>query len=79
MSVPAVESTRGVFGFVPGTAGAGDRVLLNVTALERGLGTGGYALVVAIPDRAAAWPGAAGGYSTGGDVTGGDAPGGRAR
>ena len=30
---------------------AGDRVLLNVTALEAGLGTGGYALVVAIPDR----------------------------
>jgi hypothetical protein len=30
---------------------AGDRVLLNVTALALGLGTGGYALVVAIPDR----------------------------
>jgi len=29
----------------------GDRVLLNTTALERGLGTGGYALVVATPDR----------------------------
>lgn len=29
----------------------GDRVLLNVGALERGLGTGGMALVVAIPDR----------------------------
>ena len=29
----------------------GDRVLLNVTALELGLGTGGYALVVAVPDR----------------------------
>jgi hypothetical protein len=29
----------------------GDRVLLNVGALEAGLGTGGYALVVAIPDR----------------------------
>jgi hypothetical protein len=29
----------------------GDRVLLNVTALDRGLGTGGYALVVALPDR----------------------------
>src|SRR3954469_8819282 len=28
-----------------------DRVLLNVGALDRGLGTGGYALVVAIPDR----------------------------
>jgi len=29
----------------------GDRVLLNVTALRMGLGTGGYALVVALPDR----------------------------
>jgi Protein of unknown function (DUF3866) len=29
----------------------GDRVLLNTTALNLGLGTGGYALVVAIPDR----------------------------
>ncbi|HMC67640.1 MAG TPA: DUF3866 family protein, partial [Mycobacteriales bacterium] len=34
-----------------GVAETGDRVLLNVTALELGLGTGGYALVVAIPDR----------------------------
>ncbi|WP_033341331.1 DUF3866 family protein [Catenuloplanes japonicus] len=29
----------------------GDRVLLNVGALEMGLGTGGYALVVALPDN----------------------------
>ncbi len=29
----------------------GDRVLLNTTALDLKLGTGGYALVVAIPDR----------------------------
>jgi hypothetical protein len=38
---------------------AGDRVLLNVAALERGLGTGGYALVVAVLDsdgRLAAQP-----------------------
>jgi hypothetical protein len=34
-----------------GAPRVGDRVLLNVTALEAGLGTGGYALVVAIPDR----------------------------
>ena len=33
-----------------GSPQVGDRVLLNVTALERGLGTGGYALVVALPD-----------------------------
>ncbi|WP_415645118.1 DUF3866 family protein [Stackebrandtia soli] len=29
----------------------GDRVLLNCNALAKGLGTGGYALIVAIPDR----------------------------
>lgn len=29
----------------------GDRVLVNTTALAQGLGTGGYALVVALPDR----------------------------
>ena len=33
-----------------GSPAVGDRVLLNVTALTRGLGTGGYALVVALPD-----------------------------
>jgi hypothetical protein len=30
----------------------GDRVLLNVAALDRGLGTGGYALVIAVLDSA---------------------------
>jgi Protein of unknown function (DUF3866) len=34
-----------------GEPAIGDRVLLNVTALQLGLGTGGYALVVAVPDR----------------------------
>lgn len=34
----------------------GDTVLLNVSALARGLGTGGFALVVAIPDRLPADP-----------------------
>jgi Protein of unknown function (DUF3866) len=29
----------------------GELVLLNTTALERGLGTGGYALIVAVPNR----------------------------
>src|SRR5439155_13306927 len=29
----------------------GDRILLNTAALALGLGTGGYALVVALPDR----------------------------
>jgi hypothetical protein len=34
-----------------GTPEVGDRVLLNTTALDLGLGTGGYALVIALPDR----------------------------
>src|SRR5215469_9226827 len=34
-----------------GAPRVGDRVLLNVGALHAGLGTGGYALVVALPDR----------------------------
>jgi hypothetical protein len=34
-----------------GTPREGDRVLLNTGALDLGLGTGGYALVVAIPGR----------------------------
>lgn len=34
-----------------GSPGPGDRVLLNTLALERELGTGGYALVIALPDR----------------------------
>src|SRR3954468_13015834 len=36
---------------VVGDPVVGDRVLLNTTAQDLGLGTGGYALVVAIPDR----------------------------
>ena len=34
-----------------GIPSEGDRVLLNTTAQDLGLGTGGYALVVAIPER----------------------------
>ncbi|MDP3712864.1 MAG: DUF3866 family protein [Mycobacteriales bacterium] len=34
-----------------GTPAPGDAVLLNATALGLGLGTGGYALVIAVPDR----------------------------
>uniref|UniRef100_UPI000AD82719 DUF3866 family protein n=1 Tax=Ornithinimicrobium sp. CNJ-824 TaxID=1904966 RepID=UPI000AD82719 len=41
---------------VVGTPRTGDRVLLNTTALDRSLGTGGLALVVAVPDRPDAWP-----------------------
>src|SRR4051794_36045324 len=42
-SVPAVA-----FPAVVGDPQVGDRVLLNVGALEMGLGTGGFALVVAM-------------------------------
>jgi Protein of unknown function (DUF3866) len=38
----------------------GDSVLLNTGALDLGLGTGGYALVVAVPDRLPADPGGPG-------------------
>jgi Protein of unknown function (DUF3866) len=34
-----------------GSPQVGDEVLLNTTALAMGLGTGGYAMVVAVPDR----------------------------
>jgi hypothetical protein len=34
-----------------GEPAPGDRVVLNTTAQDLGLGTGGYALVVAVPDR----------------------------
>lgn len=34
-----------------GVPQVGDRVLLNCNAIAKGLGTGGYALVVAVPDR----------------------------
>ncbi|UNX53202.1 DUF3866 family protein [Georgenia sp. TF02-10] len=39
-----------------GTPAPGDRVLLSAAALARGLGTGGYAMVVALPDRLPADP-----------------------
>jgi hypothetical protein len=54
--VLTVETTDGdlpAIAYVPlvGAPEAGDRVLLNTTALDKALGTGGYALVVAVPDR----------------------------
>jgi len=45
-TLPALAYPR-----LTGTPQPGDRVLLNTSALELGLGTGGYALVVALPDR----------------------------
>jgi hypothetical protein len=46
----------------------GDRVLLNVGALVMGLGTGGYALVVALPDNLPADPGDTGTTRDGGHL-----------
>ena len=45
-SLPAIAYTQLV-----GTPRPGEVVLLNTTALSLGLGTGGHALVVAVPDR----------------------------
>ena len=50
-TIPALAYTDLV-----GSPQRGDRVLLNVNALRRSLGTGGLALVVAIPDRLPADP-----------------------
>jgi hypothetical protein len=52
-----VDVTRGgrcvalAYPSLVGTPQPGDRVLLNTAALERGLGTGGYAFVVALVDN----------------------------
>jgi 8-oxo-dGTP pyrophosphatase MutT (NUDIX family) len=46
VTVPAIA-----YPALTGTPRPGDRVLLNTAALDLKLGTGGYALVVAIPDR----------------------------
>jgi hypothetical protein len=51
VSVNGVSIRALAYPALVGSPRIGDRVLLNVTALEAGLGTGGYALVVAIPDR----------------------------
>jgi hypothetical protein len=51
VSVNGVSIRALAYPTLVGSPRVGDRVLLNVTALEAGLGTGGYALVVAIPDR----------------------------
>ncbi len=56
-TIPALAYTDLV-----GRCQPGDRVLLNVGALERGLGTGGLALIVAIPDRLPADPKATPGH-----------------
>lgn len=52
LTSPAAGTVRALaYPDLVGEAQPGDVVLLNVSALERGLGTGGVALVVAVPDR----------------------------
>lgn len=51
MSLDGSESTALAYPALVGTPEPGDRVLLNTNAADLGLGTGGYHLVVALPDR----------------------------
>jgi hypothetical protein len=53
LQVDTADGRLPALAYVPlvGLPRIGDRVLLNTTALAKGLGTGGYALVVALPDR----------------------------
>ncbi len=53
----STRSTRALaYPALVGEPRTGDAVLLNTSALDRSLGTGGYALVVAVPDRLPADP-----------------------
>ncbi|RPF28442.1 uncharacterized protein DUF3866 [Georgenia muralis] len=55
--VPAGTLVRALaYPALVGEPAPGDRVLLSAAALARGLGTGGYAMVVALPDRLPADP-----------------------
>ncbi len=48
----SVHTARGLaYPALVGEPRTGDAVLLNTSALDRSLGTGGYALVIAVPDR----------------------------
>ena len=53
LDVELAEGRCRALAYVPlvGRPEPGDEVLLNTTALALGLGTGGYAMVVAVPDR----------------------------
>src|SRR5918997_4567179 len=52
VEVPDEGSVRGLaYPSLVGIPEIGDEVLLNTTALDQGLGTGGVAIVIAVPDR----------------------------
>ena len=60
VSVDGVRVRALAYPALTGRPQRGDRVLVNTTALDLGLGTGGYALVIAVPDRLPADPALAG-------------------
>jgi hypothetical protein len=51
VAVDGGEAVALAYPALVGTPEPGDRVLLNTSAVDLGLGTGGYHLVVALPDR----------------------------
>ncbi|MGN6473389.1 MAG: DUF3866 family protein [Mycobacteriales bacterium] len=51
VTTPDGDLTALAYPDLVGDPEVGDRVLVNTTAIALGLGTGGYALVVALPDR----------------------------
>ena len=51
VTADGAELTALAYPALTGRPQVGDQVLVNVTALELGLGTGGYALVAALPGR----------------------------
>jgi Protein of unknown function (DUF3866) len=51
VSADGLECRALAYPALVGAPRVGDRVLLNTSALDHGLGTGGYAFVVALPDR----------------------------
>ena len=51
VTVPEGECKALAYPPLVGRPQPGDEVLLNTTALAMGLGTGGYAMVVAVPNR----------------------------
>ena len=51
MNVAGTQIRALAYPALTGAPEPGDRVLLNTNALDLGLGTGGYALVIAVPDR----------------------------
>jgi hypothetical protein len=62
VTVDGAEAPALCFPELVGRPGPGERVLLNTTAWAMGLGTGGYALVVALPDALPADPPPADGH-----------------